>query len=53
MQSSCEVQLLLKTTADCLKTLQQMLTKFHSFDIPEWLCWPVKASPPAYERWVS
>ncbi len=51
IQSDREVQLLMKTTADRLEALQQVLGELHSYDTPEWLCWPATASP-AYGRWA-
>jgi periplasmic divalent cation tolerance protein len=49
IHSDCEVQLLMKTTADRLERLQQVVGELHSYDTPEWLCWPATASP-AYGR---
>ena len=51
IQMDGEVQLLMKTTADRLERLQQVLGELHSYDTPEWLCWPVTASP-AYGAWA-
>ena len=51
IHSDCEVQLLMKTTADRLERLQQVVGELHSYDTPEWLCWPATASP-AYGRWA-
>ncbi len=51
IQMDGEVQLLMKTTADRLERLQQVVGELHSYDTPEWLCWPAIASP-AYERWA-
>ena len=51
IHSDCEVQLLMKTTADRLERLQQVLGELHSYDTPEWLCWPATSSP-AYGRWA-
>ena len=51
IQMDGEVQRLMKTPADCLERLQQVLGELHSYDTPEWLCWPATASP-AYRRWA-
>ena len=51
LQREKEVQLLLKTSADQLGRLQEAVMQLHSYDTPEWLCWPVTASP-AYEAWA-
>ena len=52
IQMDAEVQLLMKTTSDRLETLQQVLEELHSYDTPEWLCWPATAAP-AYGRWAQ
>jgi len=51
MQASHEVQLLMKTSAQHLDALRSAVSELHSYDTPEWLCWPVKASP-AYGAWA-
>ena len=51
IHSDCEVQLLMKTTADRLERLQQVVGELHSYDTPEWLYWPATASP-TYGRWA-
>jgi periplasmic divalent cation tolerance protein len=51
IHSDCEVQLLMKTTADRLERLQQVVGELHSYDTPEWLYWPATASP-AYGCWA-
>ncbi len=51
IHSDCEVQLLMKTTADRLERLQQVVGELHSYDTPEWLCWPATASL-ACGRWA-
>ena len=51
LQASHEVQLLMKTSAQHLDTLRSAVLELHSYDTPEWLCWPVTASP-AYGTWA-
>ncbi|MEB3247301.1 MAG: divalent cation tolerance protein CutA, partial [Synechococcus sp.] len=51
LQQSSEVQLLFKTSSARLSQLQQVVMALHSYDVPEWLAWPVEASP-AYGSWV-
>jgi periplasmic divalent cation tolerance protein len=41
----------MKTTADRLERLQQVVVELHSYDTPEGLYWPATASPP-YGRWA-
>ena len=45
LQVSREVQLLMKTSAQHVDALRSAVSELHSYDTPEWLCWPVKASP--------
>ena len=51
IHSDCEVQLLMKTTADRLERLQQVVGELHSYDTAKWLYRPARASP-AYGRWA-
>ena len=48
IQMDGEVQLLMKTTADRLERLQQVLGELHSY----YTRWPATPSP-AYGRWAS
>lgn len=47
-----EVQLLLKTTEAQLEALHQALHGLHSYDTPEWIVWPARASA-AYGDWLG
>ena len=51
LQRSYEAQLLMKTSAQHLDALRGAVLELHSYDTPEWLCWPVTASP-AYGAWA-
>ena len=51
LQASHEVQLLMKTSAQRVEGLRSAVSELHSYDTPEWLCWPVMASP-AYGAWA-
>ena len=51
LQASHEVQLLIKTSAKHVDALRSAVSELHSYDTPEWLCWPVTASP-AYGSWA-
>ena len=50
-QASHEVQLLMKTSAQRVDALRSAVSELHSYNTPEWLCWPVTASP-AYGAWA-
>ena len=52
IQMDGEVQLLMKTAADRIERLQQVLGELHRYDTPEWLCLPATPSP-AYGRWAT
>ena len=51
LQASHEVQLLMKTSAQHVDALRLAVSELHSYDTPEWLCWPVSVSP-AYGAWA-
>ena len=51
LHCSHEAQLLMKTSAQHLEALRVAVSELHSYDTPEWLCWPVTASP-AYGAWA-
>ena len=51
LQATHEVQLLMKTSAQQVDALLSAVSALHSYDTPEWLCWPVMASP-AYGAWA-
>ena len=51
LQAAHEVQLLMKTSAQHLEPLRSAVSELHSYDTPEWLSWPVTASP-AYGAWA-
>ena len=51
LQRSHEAQLLIKTSAHQLDALRVAVSELHSYDTPEWLSWPVTASP-AYRAWA-
>ena len=51
LQAAHEVQLLMKTSAQHLDALRSAVLELHSYVTPEWLCWPVTASP-AYGAWT-
>ena len=52
IQHEAEVQMLMKTKSECLKSLEKAITELHSYEIPEFICWPAEASR-SYADWVS
>ena len=51
LQASHEFQLLMKTSVQHVAALRSAVYELHSYDTPEWLCWPVTASP-TYRTWA-
>ena len=51
LERESEVQMLLKTSAAGLELLRETVMDLHSYDTPEWLCWPAAASP-SYGGWA-
>ena len=52
LQRDPEVQLMLKTSRFCVEALQEAVLQLHSYDTPEWITWPVRASQ-AYGDWLQ
>lgn len=52
LEQSEEVQLLLKTEARHLAALAAAVHRLHSYDTPEWLTWPARASL-GYGDWLQ
>jgi periplasmic divalent cation tolerance protein len=48
-----EWQVLMKTTADALDRLTDVITAHHTYDLPEIVAVPVTGGSPAYLRWVT
>lgn len=51
VEEGLEVELLLKTTPERVAALEAAVQELHSYDTPEWLCWPADASGP-YAAWA-
>jgi precorrin-6A/cobalt-precorrin-6A reductase len=47
-----EVQLLMKTTPECLPALETAVRELHSYEIPEWIHWQASAGAP-YGPWCA
>ncbi|MFZ4803565.1 MAG: divalent-cation tolerance protein CutA [Synechococcus lacustris] len=52
LESSSEVELLIKTSSEQLQALERLIHENHSYELPEWLHWPVNSSP-GYGRWLQ
>jgi len=52
IERSEEVQLLLKTTPECLQALEAAVRELHSYEIPEWIHWRGSAAC-SYGRWCA
>lgn len=52
MERSEEVQLLLKTTPECLQALETAVRELHSYEVPEWIHWGAAAGAP-YGPWCA
>ncbi|MCS5692723.1 divalent-cation tolerance protein CutA [Cyanobium sp. FGCU-6] len=52
IERSEEVQLLLKTTPECLHALEAAMRELHSYEIPEWIHWRASAAG-SYGQWCG
>jgi periplasmic divalent cation tolerance protein len=48
-----EWQVLMKTTADAVDRLTEVITAHHGYDLPEIVAVPITGGSPAYLRWVT
>jgi periplasmic divalent cation tolerance protein len=48
-----EWQVLMKTTADAVDRLTEVITANHGYDLPEIIAVPITGGNPAYLRWVT
>ncbi|MGB9236920.1 MAG: divalent-cation tolerance protein CutA [Terriglobales bacterium] len=53
VESSTEVLLVIKTTADAFERLQAVLVKLHSYEVPECLELTVTNGSKAYLNWIG
>jgi len=53
IETSIEILLLLKTTADQIAVLQTRLLELHSYETPEVLVLPVESGSSAYLDWLT
>ena len=52
LEQAKEVQLLLKTDAGRLAALEAAVHRLHSYETPEWVAWPARASA-GYGAWLQ
>ena len=52
VERSQEVQLLCKTSGSALPALAAAVNELHSYETPEWLVWPARASAD-YAAWLT
>jgi periplasmic divalent cation tolerance protein len=52
IEKAVEIPLLIKTTAACLKDIEQTLCAIHPYAVPELLVYPVKGGLPTYLEWI-
>jgi periplasmic divalent cation tolerance protein len=53
VERETERQLMIKTTADRVKPLQQRIKELHSYELPEFIVIDVSAGSDAYLNWVA
>lgn len=53
IESSAETMLLIKTSVDQLPALETRLRELHSYQIPEFLVFPVESGSHAYLDWLQ
>jgi periplasmic divalent cation tolerance protein len=53
VEHDAERQLVIKTTAERVKALQQRIKELHSYELPEFLVIEVSSGSDAYLKWVA
>jgi periplasmic divalent cation tolerance protein len=53
VERDTERQLVIKTTAERVKALQQRIKELHSYELPEFLVIEVSSGSDAYLKWVA
>lgn len=53
IERSCELLLIIKTTASGYANLQHKLEELHPYDVPEIIAAPINAGLPGYLSWIS
>lgn len=53
LESSAEVLIVFKTTADCLSKLEAVILENHPYDTPEFIALPLRAGNKRYLAWLD
>ena len=53
LERARELLLIIKTSARSLRPLRQAIVRYHSYDVPEVIAWPIAEGHPPYLRWVQ
>jgi periplasmic divalent cation tolerance protein len=53
VESARERLLLIKTSRKRLETLQAVVERLHSYDVPEFIALPISAGSRAYLKWMN
>jgi periplasmic divalent cation tolerance protein len=53
VEQASEVLLLMKTSRRKLHALRAAVERLHSYDVPEFIAFPIAAGSPAYLRWLD
>lgn len=53
VESSQELLLLIKTTADQFDKVRQVLREMHSYEVPECIALPIEDGLPEYLEWIG
>jgi periplasmic divalent cation tolerance protein len=53
VQSAREVLIVIKTTQKCLEELEKEVSRWHSYDVPEFVVVPISAGSREYLAWLE
>ena len=53
VEQAREVLLLMKSSRKKLAALRAMVTRLHSYEVPEFIALPISEGSPAYLRWIN
>ena len=53
VETAREVLMVMKTTARRIEELEKEVTRWHSYDLPEFIVLPIEAGSRAYLNWVG
>ncbi|HOG24393.1 MAG TPA: divalent-cation tolerance protein CutA [Candidatus Omnitrophota bacterium] len=52
-ERSREVLLLIKTRASLYAKVEKTILKYHSYEVPEIICFPIEKGSPSFLKWVA